>query len=186
MINAHQSAAITSRCREMAGLASTETTNHQDCSPSRIAKDKISVESLMKTFTAVSTVFPENGSALFNIVSGVVTDEDVQRDLTEAHRLGDTKFVEFVTSRLSSSDMLFHDPINKLKLKMISSLLKTKAIKITGREVIVRADRDLFARLLIVAQNRALDIRRSSIRTRSMPWSLASVDGSLVKQTRQN
>ncbi len=46
MINAHQRAAITSRCREMAGLESTETTNHQDCSPSRITKDKVSVEIL--------------------------------------------------------------------------------------------------------------------------------------------
>ena len=83
----------------------------------------------MKTFLAVSTVFPENGSALYNIVSGVVADKDVQRDLTEAHRIGDTKFVEFVKSRLSSSDVLFYDPINKLKLKMFFSLLKTKAIK---------------------------------------------------------
>ena len=66
----------------------------------------------MKTFLAVSTVFPENGSTLYNIVSGVVADEDVQRDLTEAHPIGDTKFIEFVKSRLSSSDVLFYDPIN--------------------------------------------------------------------------
>ncbi len=49
----------------------------------------------------------------------------------------------------------------------------------------VRADRDLFARLLIVAQNRALDIKdvlRYEIGP--MPWSLASVDGSLVKTNK--
>ena len=53
--------------------------------------------------------------------------------------------------------------------------------------MIVQADRDLFSRLLIVAQYRALDIKDVlRYELGPMPWSLASVNGSLVKQTRQN
>ena len=51
--------------------------------------------------------------------------------------------------------------------------------------MIVRADRDLFARLLIVAQNRALDIKDVlRYELGPMPWLLASVDGSLVKTNK--
>ena len=54
-----------------------------------------------------------------------------------------------------------------------------------GQEVIVRADRNLFARLLIVAQTRSLYMRDVlCYELGPLPWSLTSVDGNLAKTTK--
>ena len=79
----------------------------------------------------------------------------------------------------------FYDPLPKLKLKTFSAQVKTKSVKVKAHEVIVRADRNLFARLLIVAQTRSLNMRDVlCCELGPLPWSLASVDGSLAKTAK--
>lgn len=80
-----------------------------------------------------------------------------------------------------SSDVPFHDPLKKLKLVSFTSSTLSK-VKISGKDVMIKADRNLFARLLIAAQKRSMDLREMfEYSLGPVPWSLASADGSLCK-----
>jgi hypothetical protein len=81
-----------------------------------------------------------------------------------------------------TSNIPFHDPIPKGALKIFS--VKTKVSK-TDKNTILKADRHLFARLLVIAQSRQLNMRdvlRHELG--SIPWSIATTDGCLVKTNK--
>lgn len=56
----------------------------------------------------------------------------------------------------------FHDKLTKLNLKTFSHLNKTKISKAKSKEVVLKADRNLFRHMVIVAQSRQLHERCSS------------------------
>lgn len=89
----------------------------------------------------------------------------------------------FITRRLEDTDdhVGFDDPIHSQKLKSFSSIF-SRSIKAAGKEVIVKADRALFACLVVIAQKRSIDVR--SLFNYSLgliPWSLANTDGTPSK-----
>ena len=97
--------------------------------------------------------------------------------------------MDFYNQRLKPSEnrVDFFDRLPLLKIKTFSSMVKTKSMKVSGQEVIVRADNRLFVRMLVVAQTRAMDIQevlRDELGP--LPWSMAAVDGTLGKTTRPN
>ena len=56
--------------------------------------------------------------------------------------------------------MKFHDTLKKQKLKTFSSMSKAKTIKKNrGEETVIRADRHLFARMIIIAESRQLHMQ---------------------------
>ena len=72
-----------------------------------------------------------------------------------------------------------------MKLKTLQSLTVTRKVKTASGMVQLCADKSLFARLAVLAQNRAMDMRVvMSYPLGPLPWSLASPDGSLVKTTK--
>ena len=90
----------------------------------------------------------------------------------------------FIERRLVKPEVPFHDPVPMMKLSTFASISLSK-VKIGGKEVILKADRDLFARLIVTAQTRKTDLRE--VFTYSLgpvPWSLASADGSLCKSVK--
>ena len=82
--------------------------------------------------------------------------------------------------------MKFHDKMIKLKLKTFGDLSKKmKVHKGTSKEVIIKADRALFAQMIIIAENRKLKMNDVLCHPLGpLPWSLASVDGSLRKTNK--
>ena len=55
-------------------------------------------------------------------------------------------------------------------------------IKLKERELVVRADRDFFARVLVIAQSRGIDLCHFlQYSIGPVPWSLATPDGQLRK-----
>ena len=54
----------------------------------------------------------------------------------------------------------FYDPIKKLKLKTFSSLKKGTVIKGTEKEIVLKADNRVFGHMLLIAQNRKLDMKQ--------------------------
>ena len=54
-----------------------------------------------------------------------------------------------------------------------------------GRAVILRTDRNLFARLFVIGESRQMDLRQLLIHELGpLPWSLALFDGALVKTNK--
>ena len=72
-------------------------------------------------------------------------------------------------------------PIPKLKLATFYSM-PVSSVKIGGKEVMLKADRDFFARLLVVTQARDMDLQTVfKYFLGPLLWSLASADGSFCK-----
>ena len=97
-----------------------------------------------------------------------------------------TRGDKFINSRIDSNEASFWDPLKRLNLRTFASFSnKTQAKTTDERIVTVSADRDLFARLLVAAKSRDVDLRDvSSCELSSVPCSLAHNDGILRKCTK--
>lgn len=124
-------------------------------------------------------------AVLCTIFSGVIASSPVRTDLLQAYNIGEKNFLKFVRDRLQTNTTAFHARLPALKLATFTSMTKAKAVKVSGREVIVRADSHLFARMLVVAQTREMELKEVlTYELGPMPWSLATVDGGLVKTAK--
>ena len=76
----------------------------------------------------------------------------------------------------------FHDPMKTNMLKTFSNMCKKKEVKSSGRVTILKADRSLFGRIIVMAQGRNLQMDDIlSHHLGPLPWALATADGLLRK-----
>lgn len=109
------------------------------------------------------------------------TDE-VQKDLLDAEEIGVQKSTDFIENRIKSNNKDFYDTIPQNNLKSFTTMNATKKISIKGREVSIRADRDLFGRLMVIRERRGIqtkDLLQYSLGP--IAWSLANTNGSIYK-----
>ena len=72
--------------------------------------------------------------------------------------------------------------MRKQKLKTLLCDLHTKKLKCKGKEIVLKADRNLFGHMIVVAQSREIDMKQVlSHPLGPIPWALANGDGSLRK-----
>ena len=63
--------------------------------------------------------------------------------------------------------------------------MPVSSVEIGGKELMLKADRDLFARLLVAAQTRDMDLQALfKYSPGPLLWSLASADGSFCKPVK--
>ena len=58
------------------------------------------------------------------------------------------------------NNVSFFDPLARQNLKTFKDAVKTKKIKVNRKEHILKADMKLFGRLAVIAQSRALNMRK--------------------------
>ena len=76
-------------------------------------------------------------------------------------------------------------PLPRQNLKTFKDAVKTKKIKVNGKEHILKTDRKIFGRLYVKAQSRALNMREIlKYPLGPLPWSLACTDGTLAKTNK--
>lgn len=100
---------------------------------------------------------------------GAAATPGITKDLQSACDKGEEVFKTYMEKLEAGSG--FHDPIKKLNLQMFSSLQKSAVIKAgANREVVLKADNRVFGQMLLITQNRKLDIKevRVSSRTKIM------------------
>ena len=142
-----------------------------------MAVDENDVKKICTT-VANNFVFSESDE-ISHLAFRKTASKTLEDDLLEALDKGKNAMESFVKSRINKSDISFHDPIPKMKLSTFASLSVSK-VKIGGKEVILKADRDLFARLVIAAQTKNIDLREVFAYTLGpVLWSVASGDESL-------
>ena len=79
----------------------------------------------------------------------------------------------------------FHDPLKTNKLKTFSDMNKKKQVKTNERSIILKADRSLFGRIIVIAQERSLQMDYIlSHPLGPLPWALSSADGLLRKTNK--
>ena len=86
---------------------------------------------------------------------------------------------------MTTNEISFHDPIPKLKLASFDSM-PVLSVEIGGKGMMLKADRDLFARLLVFAHTRGMDLQEVfKYSLGPPPWlALASADESICKTAK--
>ena len=106
--------------------------------------------------------------------------------LVQSTEKGRMQMNSFVSKRLNSNKVSFWDPVPNLKIKTLTTLTKKIQVKAADEKVItVGVDRDLFGRLLIVANVRRLNLKEVlSFKLSPVPVAFAHPDGSLRKTNK--
>ena len=125
---------------------------------------------------------------IISISTAASAPDNVVHDLLNAYAIGERKYAKFKEERLEASPPIvkFHDRIPKQNLKTLSDInKKKKVVRVSGKEIILRADKNLFGNMLIIAQGRKLDMKEVlSHPLGPIPWTLAHPDGSLRSTTK--
>lgn len=183
LITAHVRAAITDKCRAMANMNDHQT-EHKEMTQARMLKDETAVREATNVISSWGNPF-EPSSDLVSLGSGVVASQSLKEDLLNAKEKGHSELLSFVRERLQSQTKDFFATLPRLKLKTFTSV--KKASRVQGKEVMVQADRNLFGRLLVVAQTREMNMKDVlSHELGPLPWSLSTVSGGLTKTDKSS
>ena len=105
---------------------------------------------------------------------------DICQDLLGAKEISEKVYTLHV--KKLEQGVRFHEVMKKQKVKTFKDIVKSASSKTSSKEVILRTDARLFGHMLLIAQNRKLDIEEVfSYPLGSKPWSLANPDGTLKK-----
>ena len=183
-LNAEYHSMFLRQLRAMVGIVSSSS-NHPDLQRNRIEKDESGVKSVTDLIQdSLINPFRLEDDSLVSISSGTLAPADVAKDLLSANTMGEKAYQEFKSERLEKEPpgaKDFHATLKKQKLKTFTTVC-TKKVQSKGKEIILRADRDLFARMIVIAQGRELDMRNVlSHPLGPIPWSLANENGLLRK-----
>ena len=116
---------------------------------------------------------------------GMLPVINMKADLLLAKGKGTTALTAFVEERLVTNSTGFFQTLPKLKLGSFRDAQKKTSVIAGDGNFMIRADRNLFARLLVIRQSRQMDLKDLlSHKLGPLPWSLASSDGSLAKTNK--
>lgn len=175
----HRTAALR-RLRELISVQKPRL-GHSDLQASRINRDENDVSAILELLESTWTnPFCGDAMDLLSISTGLAATPDVGKNLLEAREKGEAAYAERLVKLEKGTG--FYDPIKKLKLKTFSSLRKGTAIKGTTTEIVLKADNRVFGHMLLIAQNRKLDMKEVLCYPLGpTPWALANADGTLKK-----
>ena len=139
----------------------------------------------MSTVSSMINPFDAEEEKLVCLASGFVVQEDVADKLLEAEKHGEEQFVKFARDNLLSTEP---NIFAKLTRNNVVGLLSNKRMLVNdskGKQINLMLNRDLFARLLLIAKTREVDIEVVlSYSLGTHPLSLATTSGSLLKTAK--
>ena len=173
--------------KEMLHL-SKSSCHHNDLQKSRIARDEADVQSLLTTMEVWANSFQGNVQDLICLSTGKMASEDVAGDLLQAKHLGERAFQSFSKERLEAipPKVRFHYSMSKAILKTFKHMdKKVELRKGTAKEIVLKADRTLFAQMIVIAEARQFSVKEVlSHPLGPLLWSLAAPDGTLKKTAK--
>lgn len=120
-----------------------------------------------------------------SLSSGIVATKEVQADLDRAYTLGVAQAEGFMASRLQDKLEPFHALLKRNSLKTFVAHKKGKS-KIT-QQTTLKADRATFARLVVIAQSRQINMKEVlSYPLSSVAAALATCDGQSIAKTSKS
>lgn len=152
--------------------------HHDEMQKPRIIKDEVDIKAVENLIQSWNNPFAESQN-LVSISTAKEAPDDVKNDLMCALKIGEEAYQLFKKEQLESNPpkKKSHDPIQMKKLKTISSLCKKK-INSKGRAIILKAERSLFGRMIVVVQSRKIHMKDLlSHSLGPLPWTLATPEG---------
>ena len=186
VLTAHDRAALTNVCRQEAGMIDDTSPAHKETKKARLQKDEADVQCLASTLENWCNPFSASSDGeLVCLSSGQAAGDTLQADLSQAFTQGMAACQKFVEDRLVKKTTPFYDKLAKMGLLTFSSKATKRTVKTSTREVILKADKALFSRLIILAQSRQMNLAAMlEYPLGPLPWALATADGSLVKTNK--
>lgn len=105
--------------------------------------------------------------------------------MVKAEEKGEEALRCFIKNRIESNEVDLFCPIPKMKLNTFAALKAKRTYKIKDKTFTLKADRDVFARLLVIRGKR--DVSLKVVLTYPLgplPWSLATSEGVFVKTVK--
>lgn len=164
--------------RKQAWLTINRRQTQKDAGEKRIARDEDDVEFLEQQLSQFNPFGRDTGN-LICISTNDLAPPEIKQDLLSAKTRGQHQMKEFIENRLGENPTsTFRDTISQNKSKTFRSLHAVQETKQSRQSKTVRADRDLFKRLLSAsASGREVDIPSLlSHELASVPLSLVSSD----------
>lgn len=182
----HARGSITRECETMAGKGERSETR-SDLLHSRMEHDKAAVEKIIDTINCMLNPFEYEPDELIHIASGVVATQDIQNDLQFANARGESELKNFCEQRLQTRKVEFFANMKKMNLKTFTSMSKKLKHHVHGKDITLKADRNLLARLVVIGRIRNINLQELlSYSLGPLPLSLANSQGSLVKTNKTN
>ena len=94
-----------------------------------------------------------------HITSGVVASFDVQNDTRTAHDRGEAELIKLCEQRIQTGKVGLFESMKKLKINTFTKMSTMAKSKVRGQEILLKADRNLLARLVVIGRFRKIDLR---------------------------
>lgn len=153
--------------------------HHSELQKPRIEKDEKNASAVAEVLENWINPF-EDSHELVCISTAATATPGVRDDLIEAYDKGEQAYTTFKAERLESDPpkQKFHDPLQKQKLKTFSNISQKRKTQTQGKTLILKTDRSLFGRIVVIAQSRNLEMREVFRHPLGpLPWSLATPEG---------
>ncbi len=130
--------------------------------------------------------FSHNDEALIHLSSGVVATAKIKSDMKSMYEKGESAAVEFMENQILCDKPDIYNPIKKTNLQTFTSLSKTVTTKKKNGEIVaLKNSKLLFARMILLAKSRNLDMQDFLCYSlRPYPNSLATTEGKLIKTVK--
>ena len=97
--------------------------------------------------------FTDDMKDLGSLSTAVAAPVEITTDLLNVQSKGEDAYKAFQKERLSANPTKwFHDTLPRLKLKTFQNIKKSKTVQSVGKEVILKAERNLFGHMAVIAQ----------------------------------
>ena len=171
---------------DMIGQCSSKL-HHPDLQGPRIRKDEADIKSLidMMENNWLNTLSPDE-SYLVSLSTGTVAPPAMVNDLLRAFEVGEEAYQTFKLTILDDDppSVKFHDKMTKQRLKTFSTISTTTS-RMKGQNMVLKADRNLFSQIILVAESRSVNMKDVLDHPLGpLSWSLANADGSLRKTNK--
>ena len=117
------------------------------------------VQSVLHSIEAMINPFEVASTDLMSISTGLVASDSVKRDLQSAPEKGKAATNDFIKNCLTNDQIDIFHPIKKMKLKTFQDMSRVKSAKINSKVMDLKHNQTLFARLLVIAQSRKINVR---------------------------
>ena len=165
---------------------SDSETQHTELQRSRITKDEQAVSSIVDLIQDWINPFSESQD-LISISTAKKAHREIATDMKIAHEVGEKGYLTFKEERVEKIPQVqkFHNLLQTNKLKTFSDMNKKKQVKTNEGSIILKAGRSLFGRIILIAQERSLQMDYIlSHPLGPLPWALSSADGLLRKTNK--
>ena len=128
--------------------------HHSELQEPRTEKDEKAVSDVVDVLQNWINPFEESQD-IVSLSTATVAPQEIAKDLMEAYNTGEEAYNCFKVERLEEDPpkIKFHDPMKRSRLKTFTSVVKKKRVTVSGKSIILKTDRSLFGRMIVIAQS---------------------------------